>query len=81
MASQRPDHTLQTTALVNEAFLRLAGQTRPNWQDRVHFVAVAARVMRQILVSYARNARAQKPYMKRSSSSPPSMRARPRSSS
>ncbi len=60
MAGQRPDHTLQTTALVNEAFLRLAGQTRPNWQDRIHFVAVAARVMRQILVSYARNARAQK---------------------
>lgn len=60
MASQRPDHTLQTTALVNEAFLRLAGQSSPNWQDRVHFVAVAARVMRQILVSYARNARAQK---------------------
>lgn len=60
MASQRPDHTLQTTALVNEAFLRLAGQTSPDWQDRVHFVSVAARVMRQILVSYARNARAQK---------------------
>jgi RNA polymerase sigma-70 factor, ECF subfamily len=60
MEGQRPDHTLQTTALVNEAFLRLAGQTNPNWQSRAHFFAVAARAMRQILVSYARNQRAQK---------------------
>jgi len=60
MEGQRPDHTLQTTALVNEAYLRLADQTNPNWQSRAHFFAVAARAMRQILVSYARSSRAQK---------------------
>src|SRR5438876_1980686 len=60
MEGQRPDHTLQTTALVNEAYLRLADQTNPNWQSRAHFFAVAARAMRQILVSYARSNRAQK---------------------
>src|SRR5437667_5751050 len=60
MGGQRPDHTLQTTALVNEAYLRLADQTNPNWQSRAHFFAVAARAMRQILVSYARSNRAQK---------------------
>jgi len=57
---QRRDHTLQTTALVNEAYLRLADQTDPNWQSRAHFFAVAARAMRQILVSYARSQRSQK---------------------
>jgi RNA polymerase sigma factor (TIGR02999 family) len=60
MEGQRPDHTLQTTALVNEAYLRLADQTDPNWQSRAHFFAVAARAMRQILVSYARSQRSQK---------------------
>ena len=60
MEGQRPNHTLQTTALVNEAYLRLADQTNPNWQSRAHFFAVAARAMRQILVSYARSNRAQK---------------------
>jgi RNA polymerase sigma factor (TIGR02999 family) len=60
MAGQSADHTLQTTALVNEAYLRLASQTYPNWQSRAHFFAVAARAMRQILVSYARSNRAQK---------------------
>src|SRR6266704_2305683 len=60
MEGQRPEHTLQTTALVNEAYLRLAGQTNPRWQDRAHFFAVAARAMRQILVSYARSQRSQK---------------------
>jgi RNA polymerase sigma-70 factor, ECF subfamily len=55
MGGQRPDHTLQTTALVNEAYLRLADQTRVNWQNRAHFFAVAARAMRQILVDYARS--------------------------
>ena len=60
MEGQRSDHTLQTTALVNEAYLRLADQTNPNWQGRAHFFAVAARAMRQILVSYARSNRAQK---------------------
>src|SRR5205823_13279290 len=60
MGGQRPDHTLQTTALVNEAYLRLADQTKPNWQSRAHFFAVAARAIRQILVSYARSNQAQK---------------------
>ena len=54
MRSERPDHTLQATALVNEAYLRLADQTNPHWQDRTHFFAVAARMMRHILVDYAR---------------------------
>ena len=54
MSGQRPDHTLQTTALVHEAYLRLADQTSPNWQTRAHFFAVAARAMRQILVNYAK---------------------------
>jgi len=60
MGGQRPDHTLQTTALVNEAYLRLADQTNPSWQNRAHFFAVAARAMRQIVVSYARSQRAEK---------------------
>jgi RNA polymerase sigma-70 factor (ECF subfamily) len=60
MGGQRPGHTLQTTALVNEAYLRLADQTNPRWQNRAHFFAVAARAMRQILVSYARSQRAEK---------------------
>jgi RNA polymerase sigma factor (TIGR02999 family) len=60
MKGERPNHTLQTTALVNEAYLRLADQTNPRWQSRAHFFAVAARAMRQILVSYARSNRAQK---------------------
>ena len=60
MGAERPDHTLQTTALANEAYLRLADQTNPRWQNRAHFFAVAARAMRQILVSYARSRQAQK---------------------
>jgi RNA polymerase sigma factor (TIGR02999 family) len=60
MGGQRPNHTLQTTALVNEVYLRLADQTNPRWQNRAHFFAVAARAMRQILVSYARSQQAQK---------------------
>src|SRR5437867_253559 len=60
MAAERTGHTLQTTALVNEAYLRLADQTNPNWQSRAHFFAVAARAMRQILVNYAKSSRAQK---------------------
>ena len=60
MEGQRRDHTLQTTALVNEAYLRLADQTAPDWKSRAHFFALAARAMRQILVSYARSNRAQK---------------------
>ena len=60
MSGQRPDHTLQATALVNEAYLRLADQTNPSWQNRAHFFAVAARAMRHILVDYARRYRSQK---------------------
>jgi RNA polymerase sigma factor (TIGR02999 family) len=60
MGRESTDHTLQTTALVNEAYLRLADQTNPRWQNRAHFFAVAARAMRRILVSYARSQRAQK---------------------
>ena len=60
MSGQRPDHTLQTTALVSEAYLRLADQTNPSWQNRAHFFAVAARAMRQILVNYAKSNSAQK---------------------
>lgn len=60
MGGERPDHTLQTTALVNEAYLSLAGQSNPRWQGRAHFFAVAARAMRRILVSYARSRRSLK---------------------
>jgi RNA polymerase sigma-70 factor, ECF subfamily len=60
MEGERPGHTLQTTALVNEAYLRLADQTNPNWQSRAHFFAVAARAMRGILVNYAKSNQAQK---------------------
>ena len=60
MSGQRADHTLQTTALVSEAYLRLADQSNPSWQNRAHFFAVAARAMRQILVNYAESNRAQK---------------------
>lgn len=51
---ERIDHTLQPTALVNEAYLRLAGADSPSWQNRAHFFGAAARAMRQILVDHAR---------------------------
>jgi RNA polymerase sigma factor (TIGR02999 family) len=54
LASQRPDHTLQSAALVHEAYLRLVGNRRMDWQNRQHFFAVAAQSMRQILVDHAR---------------------------
>ena len=60
MGRQRPDHTLQTTALVNEAYLRLADQTSPSFTNRSHFFAVAAQAMRQILVNYAKASQSQK---------------------
>jgi RNA polymerase sigma factor (TIGR02999 family) len=60
MEGQRPNHTLQTTALVNEAYLRLADQRKPNFTNRSHFFAVAAKAMRQILVDYARAQQRQK---------------------
>ncbi len=51
---ERDGHTLQTTALVNEAYLRLAGQQKIEWQDRAHFFAVTAQIMRHILIDHAR---------------------------
>jgi RNA polymerase sigma factor (TIGR02999 family) len=52
---ERPDHTLQSAALVNEAYLRLVRQEAPQWQNRTHFFGVAAQLMRHILVDHARN--------------------------
>ena len=51
---ERPEHTIQATALVNEAYLRLVNIRRVQWRDRAHFLAVGARIMRRILVDYAR---------------------------
>lgn len=60
MSAQLPDSTLQTTALVNEAYLRLADQSRPDFRNRSHFFAVAAKAMRQILVNHAKAQQCQK---------------------
>jgi RNA polymerase sigma factor (TIGR02999 family) len=60
MQRQRPGHTLQTTALVNEAYLRLAGQEQPDFANRSHFLAVAAKAMRHILVDHAKASLRQK---------------------
>jgi RNA polymerase sigma factor (TIGR02999 family) len=57
---ERPDHTLQPTALVHEAYLRLVDQTRVNWQNRAHFFGVAAQIMRRLLVDHARKHNAAK---------------------
>src|SRR3954469_22022515 len=55
MARERRHHTLQTTALVNEAFLRLTDAQRVHWQDRAHFLGISARLMRRVLVDHARS--------------------------
>jgi RNA polymerase sigma-70 factor (ECF subfamily) len=60
MRRERRSHTLQATALVNEAFLRLVGARHVHWQDRAHFVGIAARLMRQVLVDHARARGSQK---------------------
>jgi len=60
LRQQRPNHTLQTTALVHEAYLRLAGETSLRVEDRAHFLGIAAQLMRWILVDYERNRRASK---------------------
>ena len=60
LRKERPDHTLQSTALVHEAYFRLVGQNLPQWESRTHFFAIAAQLMRQILVDYARQQRAAK---------------------
>ncbi|HVF68126.1 MAG TPA: sigma-70 family RNA polymerase sigma factor [Pyrinomonadaceae bacterium] len=57
MSRERPDHTLQTSALVNEAYLKLVDQTRVRWQNRAHFFAIAAQTMRRILIDHARRRR------------------------
>jgi len=60
LRSERADHTLQATGLVHEAYLRLVDQTSTTWQNRAHFLGVAAKVMRRILVEYARRHGSQK---------------------
>jgi RNA polymerase sigma factor (TIGR02999 family) len=60
LRGERPDHTFSPTALVHEAYLRLVDQTQVDWESRAHFFAVAARMMRRILVDYARRHHAQK---------------------
>ena len=60
MSRERPGHPLQATALVNEAYLKLTDSSRVRWQNRGHFVAVAAQLMRRILVDFARDRRSQK---------------------
>ena len=60
LARERGDHTLQATALVHEAYLRLTDETQLNWKDRAHFYGVAARLMRRILVDHARTHNAAK---------------------
>lgn len=60
MRRERPDHILQPTALIHEAWVRLGEQRAPKWKDRAHFFGVAAQLMRQILVDFARHHRAQK---------------------
>jgi RNA polymerase sigma factor (TIGR02999 family) len=66
MARERGDHSLQATALVNEVYLRLVDQRQVDWQNRAHFFALASRMMRRILVDYARKRR----YAKRGGAAP-----------
>lgn len=60
LVSERPDHTLNTTAIVHEAYIKLVDQATATWRDRAHFFAVAARVMRHILIDHARERTAEK---------------------
>lgn len=57
---ENPNHTIQTTALVNEAYLKLVEQKYVQWQNRQHFFAIAAKIMRRILINYARDKKAEK---------------------
>jgi RNA polymerase sigma factor (TIGR02999 family) len=66
LSQERPGHTLQTTALVNEAYLRLIDQQDSDWQGRAHFFAVAARIMRHLLIDHARS----RQYAKRGGGAP-----------
>jgi RNA polymerase sigma factor (TIGR02999 family) len=60
MRRENPDHTLQTTALINETYLRLIDQRKVQWQNRAHFFGIAAQIMRRILLNYARDQNRQK---------------------
>lgn len=60
MRGERPDHTLQPTALVHEAYVRLVGAGQTDWQGRIHFLAVASRAMRRLLINHARDRHAAK---------------------
>jgi RNA polymerase sigma factor (TIGR02999 family) len=60
MRRENPDHTLQTTALIHETYLRLVDQRKVEWQNRAHFFGIAARIMRRILLNYARDQNRQK---------------------
>src|SRR6516225_4560653 len=66
MTRQRAGHTLQTTALINEVYLRLVDARHISWQDRTHFLAVCARLMRRVLTDFARS----RAYLKRGGDSP-----------
>ena len=60
LGRERPDHTLESAALVHEAYVRLVDKEPPQWQNRAHFFGVAAQLMRHLLVDHARNRRAGK---------------------
>jgi RNA polymerase sigma factor (TIGR02999 family) len=60
LRSERPDHTLQPTAVIHELYLRLLGKNMPQWEGRAHFFGIAARLMRQILVDHARSRNAER---------------------
>jgi len=60
MRAERADHTLQTTALVHEAYMRLVNQNRVTWKNRAHFFGIAAQMMRRILIDHARSQRYEK---------------------
>jgi RNA polymerase sigma factor (TIGR02999 family) len=60
MRREDPNHTLQTTALINETYLRLVDQRKVQWQNRAHFFGIAAQIMRRILLNYARDQNRQK---------------------
>jgi RNA polymerase sigma factor (TIGR02999 family) len=60
MAREEPNHTLQATALVNEAYFRLVDSTRMQWRDRAHFFAMSSRLMRRILIDYSRRRNAKR---------------------
>lgn len=60
MSRERPEHTLQTTALVHEAYLRLGGMTETAWESRAHYLRVASKAMRRVLIDHARRKRSEK---------------------